>query len=204
MRIHRTGLSIALLVISSMAASGGGLDPAAGLQSGVGHAGASPDARCPVDITAVFSIDATEDSDGVFVRKNISTVGNSSFKYLRYHMRPVTLSGGAPGTQVTLETSPGGVLSVYTETGAEVTLPAVFDVADLPVTLLVNGAADGEAKLNARDPTSQDGILFRVGCFPGLGGRSLGSVCPGSIAQDLAIAADHGEQVVEVVGDPPG
>lgn len=127
----------------------------------------------PVDLTALFSDDATEATTGVFIPVQREVVNPASFGYLKYTMRPVTLSGGTAGSSVTLSASPGPTISVYTTGGALVALPATFPTSSLPMTLLVYGGADGGAKLKLSDATSQDLIACRVGAAPGHAGRKL-------------------------------
>jgi hypothetical protein len=134
----------------------------------------APSARAaPVDITAQFSNDATEATTGVFIPVQRGAVNAGSFPYLKYTMRPVTLSGGTTGSSVTLEATPGPTISIYTTLGVPVALPATFPVTSLPLTLLVHGGSDGGAKLKLSDTATSDLIVFRVGASPGHAGRKL-------------------------------
>ncbi len=127
----------------------------------------------PVDLTAQFSEDATEATTGVFIPVNREAVNPTSFAYLRYAMRPITLSGGITGSTVTLEASAGPTIEVYTQAGSLVTLPASFPASSLPLTLLVRGASDNWAKLKLSDAATSDQIAFKVGASPGHAGRKL-------------------------------
>ncbi len=127
----------------------------------------------PVEITAQFSDDATEATSGVFIPINGEVVTPRSFAYLRYVMRPVTLSGGVAGSTVHLEPSPGPTIGVYTTSGSAVALPATFAVSSLPMNLLVRGGNDGAAKLLLSDAATSDVVVFKVGASPGHAGRKL-------------------------------
>lgn len=127
----------------------------------------------PVDITARYSVDATEATTGVFLPVSRASVDNSSFAYLRYLMRPVVLSGGTPGTTVRLESSDATTFEVYTTAGVRMTLPTTIAASSLPMTLYVYGARDGQSKLALSDNSSKDIILFKVGGWPGIAGRRL-------------------------------
>ncbi len=136
-------------------------------------ASASLALAAPVDITAQFSDDATEATTGVFIPVNGEAVAPRSFTYLRYAMRPVTLSGGVAGSTVRLEASPGPTIGVYTTSGTAIALPATFAVSSLPMTLLVRGGSDGAAKLLLSDAATSDVVVFKVGASPGHAGRKL-------------------------------
>jgi len=147
-------------------------------------------------LDAVFSDDDTEGTTGIFMQPNISAVTLLTFSSLKYLMRPFTLDADPDLTEGGFEVSVSGeaVLEFYTPTGTAVSLPATFDVSELPVELYANATGYGEALVTAAYTTARGGDLqhlvlvgdhavglvedlgevrVRVGQDPGLSGRSL-------------------------------
>ncbi len=132
-------------------------------------------------LDAAFSNDATEATTGIFMQVNIAPVGQATFAYLKYLMRPFTLAAheSLGAGQFMLE-AVGGNLDVYEIDGTLVSLPAFYDVSSLPVTVLVNATALGEGLVSAtyladrdRREVGRDEVAVRVGQFPGLAGGEL-------------------------------
>lgn len=135
-------------------------------------------------LDALYARDDLEAAPGIFLERNPSDIASQAFGYLRYRMRPVVLHGNplVPSGSIILE-SDGSNLEIYSTSGAEIALPALFDAAALPETLLVNGTAFGTGTLTAaydgagaksagRDLTPAI-LRARVGLFPGLAGSTL-------------------------------
>lgn len=137
-----------------------------------------------IHLDAAFSNDDTEETTGIFLSPHLAPVNGLNFTYLRYGMRPFTLSADssvASGSYL-LSLEGDAVLDLYTPTGALISLPASYDRADLPVSFLVDADAFGTAELVAayssaiagedEDP-NEDRVKVRVGPWPGLSGREL-------------------------------
>jgi hypothetical protein len=135
-------------------------------------------------LDALYADDETEATTGIFMQVNAWAVSPETFPYARYLMRPVVLAADEQLTagRFLLEAQ-GGNLQVFSADGTPLDLPATFDVATLPVTLLVSATALGESTLRAsyqRPPArggareiGVDEIRVRVGPFPGLAGGAL-------------------------------
>jgi len=131
-------------------------------------------------LDALFSNDATEATTGVFLPFDPAPVSPADFAHRRYAMRPFVLTCETPvsaGAFTLAADGPG--IEVRDQAGAVVALPASFEIASLPETLLVRGIAHGRTTLSAgyagtagRQELS-DEVLVRVGAFPGLAGRAL-------------------------------
>lgn len=132
-------------------------------------------------LDAVFSDDDTEGTTGIFMQPNLSAVTPLTFPQLKYLMRPFTLQADpdlATGG-FTVSVSGDAVVEFFTPTGTAVSLPANFDVSELPLELYANATGYGEALVTAAFTTARGGdttdeVLVRVGQFPGLSGQSLG------------------------------
>lgn len=132
-------------------------------------------------LDAAFSDDSTEATTGVFLQVNLVSVNPGSFGELKYLMRPFTVSAheSLSTGQITLSAI-GDSLEVYEMDGTSVSLPAAYDVADLPKTVLANAPQVGEATLVATYSESallagvlEDEVKVRMGVFPGLAGGAL-------------------------------
>lgn len=138
-------------------------------------------------LDAAFSNDATEDSMGVFMQVTEGSVTPGTFPYWKYLMRPFTLAAEESLTSGRfLLDLVGGNLQVFRLDGSPLPLPATFEVASLPETLLVSATALGEGRVTAayEDPNAPphgagprkvgvDEVKVRVGQFPGLAGATL-------------------------------
>ncbi len=140
-------------------------------------------ATCVVqpDLDAAFSDDPTEDTDGVFMLPNTSGVSAQTFSFLKYTMRPFTVTADSSVTtgSFTVSSTGDNVLAFYKTNGQLVTLPAVYAAAELPVALLANATGQGEVLVAATyvpfvgGPATSDQVRVRIGKFPGISGESL-------------------------------
>ena len=130
-------------------------------------------AAAPVHID-VLHANGTIAQTGVYVPRNFARAVEAPFNQLRFQMRPITISGGVAGGTVTIESSPPAApFILFNRIGAQVPLPATYPVSSLPLTLYVHGEKNGAGKLIAKDAFTQDVVVFNVGPWPGLAGRSL-------------------------------
>ncbi len=132
-------------------------------------------------LDALFSNDETEETTGVFLPVNEGPITPETFPHRKYLMRPFILAADPVLQQGSFVLdADDAILEVYAGDGTGLDLPAAFDVAALPETLLVNATAMGEALVTASysaGPGARelgvDRVKVRVGAFPGLAGDSL-------------------------------
>ncbi|MCK6504893.1 hypothetical protein L6R53_16095 [Myxococcota bacterium] len=130
---------------------------------------------CAVDLAAGLGPAATAPAR---VRLDPDDVG-ADFGWRRYSMRPVSVSvdPGLVGGTVTLELEGEG-LALWSADGEPLAGPLALDLAELPVTVLVQGLQEGAAGAvtAAVDGCGAEAarVELEVGAWSGLAGRALG------------------------------
>lgn len=134
--------------------------------------------RRPV-LSAAYADAEIASTEGIFAYPNETAVTGATFPYLKYNMRPITLGTETPQAEgVYRLTTSGDNLELYTAAGDPVVLPAFYDGAELPVTLLLNATDYGASELIAvaEEPVTDQQearLTVRCGQFPGLAGGTL-------------------------------
>jgi hypothetical protein len=105
-------------------------------------------ATCTPMLDLAFLSDEQEDVPGASIEVLPDAFSTADFPSWHFLLRPLTLSmpEGATSGEVTLSTT-GSPIRVFTESGATLTLPLDYDIADLPVSLLVGSSELGSATL---------------------------------------------------------
>jgi len=115
----------------------------------------------------------------------IAEPGEADWGWSRYALRPVVVDAD-PALPGLIELSAEGGIGVYDEDGQRLTAPARLLPAELPVTLMVAGLAEGEGALSATYLPNDDADLdqacgaadpvadFTIAPLAGLGGHALG------------------------------
>ncbi|MFN0057940.1 MAG: hypothetical protein ACKVX7_05720 [Planctomycetota bacterium] len=106
-------------------------------------------ATLPPDMQVAFAVDALEFNPGIRMHPNQAAITGLNFQELKFLMRPVTLQVGAVAGTVTVTQTTGTNLQLFQTNGTAIPFPAVFSVASLPTTFLVNATAVGEGVLSA-------------------------------------------------------
>lgn len=154
-------------------------------------------------LDALHADEESEGTSGIYLQRNPDPVTPESFGRMRYLMRPFTLSmpDSSGSGQVVLETVGDDILQLFTINGASISLPAMFDVTDLPLAFLTHAGGFGDGRIRAtfvatglRDPgptvptfpsgtlgnqeragddSPSDEVRVRVTPWPGLSGEII-------------------------------